>query len=155
MLICDMTPSLFRGMAPVCVEQGSRPAGAALLSDAVSFVRVAAILGFFAVALGAFGAHGLRDRFAPGGAEIWRTAALYHLVHAVALFAVALAGRRLRGGRAACWLFSGGIVVFSGSLYLMAVTGMRWLGMVTPLGGGAFLAGWLVLALTSTTEVRD
>jgi uncharacterized membrane protein YgdD (TMEM256/DUF423 family) len=114
----------------------------------VIFTRVAAILGFFAVALGAFGAHGLRDRLGGPGLEIWRTAALYHLVHAVALLAVALAAGRLRAARLVSWLFTAGIVIFAGSLYLLALTGVRWLGAITPLGGAAFLAGWLILALT-------
>lgn len=116
------------------------------------FVRVAAVLGFLAVALGAFGAHGLRGRLGPAELDIWRTAALYHLVHAVALLAVALAGARVRRGRLVCGLWTAGVVVFGGSLYLLAVTGVRWLGAITPLGGAAFLAGWLVLAVTSVKE---
>ena len=99
------------------------------------------------MALGAFGAHGLRARFAPGAIDIWRTAALYHLVHAVALLAVALAGDRLRGARAAGWLFVAGIGIFSGSLYLLAIGGPRWLGAVTPFGGAAFMAGWATVAV--------
>jgi uncharacterized membrane protein YgdD (TMEM256/DUF423 family) len=114
----------------------------------VIFARIAAVFGFLAVALGAFGAHGLRTRLGPGSIEIWKTAALYHLVHAVALLAVALAGTRLPGGRAVSWLWSIGIVVFGGSLYLLALTGVSWLGAITPLGGAAFLAGWAVLAVT-------
>jgi uncharacterized membrane protein YgdD (TMEM256/DUF423 family) len=113
----------------------------------VSFTRVAAVFGFLAVALGAFGAHGLRARLGPGGMEIWKTAALYHLVHAVALLAVSLAASHLPGARAICWLWSIGIVVFAGSLYLLAVTGIGVLGAITPLGGAAFLAGWVVLAV--------
>ena len=116
------------------------------------FPRLAAILGFAAVALGAFGAHGLRARLGPGDLEIWRTAALYHLVHAVAMLAVALAGARVSAGRVVCWLWTAGIVIFAGSLYGLAVTGVRWLGAITPLGGAAFLAGWLVLAVTAVKE---
>jgi uncharacterized membrane protein YgdD (TMEM256/DUF423 family) len=118
----------------------------------VIYTRVAAILGLTAVALGAFGAHGLRTRVGAAELEIWRTAALYHLVHAVAMLAVALAGTRLRRGRLVCGLWTAGVVVFSGSLYLLAATGVRWLGAITPLGGAAFLAGWLVLAITSVKE---
>jgi uncharacterized membrane protein YgdD (TMEM256/DUF423 family) len=118
----------------------------------VIFARVAAVFGFLAVALGAFGAHGLRTRLGAGGMEIWRTAALYHLVHAVALLAVALAGARVGAGRLVCWLWSGGIVVFAGSLYLLALTDLRWLGAITPLGGAAFLAGWIVLAVTAVKD---
>jgi uncharacterized membrane protein YgdD (TMEM256/DUF423 family) len=115
----------------------------------VIFTRVAAIAGFLAVALGAFGAHGLRARLGLGGGlEIWKTAALYHLIHAVALLAVALAAARLRAPRAVCWLFLAGIVLFSGSLYLLALTGVGTFGAITPVGGAAFLSGWMVLAVT-------
>ena len=116
------------------------------------FTRVAAVLGFFAVALGAFGAHGLRSRLGAAELDVWRTAALYHLVHAVALLAVALAGARVRRGRLICGLWTAGVVIFAGSLYLLAVTGVRWLGAVTPLGGAAFLAGWLVLAVSAVKQ---
>ena len=116
------------------------------------FPRVAAVLGFLAVALGAFGAHALRARLDPAALEVWRTAALYHLVHAVALLAVALAGARVRRGSLICGLWTAGVVIFAGSLYLLAVTGVRWLGAVTPLGGAAFLAGWLVLAVTGVKQ---
>lgn len=112
------------------------------------FIRAAALFGFLAVALGAFGAHALRSRLDPHALEIWRTAALYHLVHAVAMLAVALAGPRLRAGKLVCLLFGAGIVVFGGTLYVLAATGMRWLGGVTPIGGLCFMAGWLVLAAT-------
>jgi uncharacterized membrane protein YgdD (TMEM256/DUF423 family) len=118
----------------------------------VIFARIAALLGFLAVALGAFGAHALRARLTPGDLDIWRTAALYHLVHAVALLAVALAGARVRTGRLICGLWTAGIVIFGGSLYLLAATGIRWLGAITPLGGAAFLAGWLILAVTSVKD---
>ena len=107
-------------------------------------LRLAALLGFFAVALGAFGAHGLSDVLAKNGrAEEWSTAVLYHLVHACVLLALSLR----RPPRAAWWLFAAGIVVFSGSLYLLALTNTRWLGAITPLGGLALLGGWLALAL--------
>jgi uncharacterized membrane protein YgdD (TMEM256/DUF423 family) len=108
-------------------------------------VRVAAAAGFLAVALGAFGAHGLKDLLErTGGAEWWRTASFYHLTHAAVLLWVA--GRSpFRKG--AFVLFLAGIVLFSGSLYGMGVTGFRPLGAVAPLGGVALLAGWLVLAL--------
>jgi uncharacterized membrane protein YgdD (TMEM256/DUF423 family) len=99
--------------------------------------------------VGAFGAHGLRARLGGGGLEIWKTAALYHLVHAAALLAIALAGERVRGARAVSALFAAGIVIFSGSLYLLALTGRSWLGAVTPFGGAALLAGWLSLAVTA------
>jgi uncharacterized membrane protein YgdD (TMEM256/DUF423 family) len=118
----------------------------------VIFTRVAGFLGFLAVALGAFGAHALRTRLGPADLEIWRTAAFYHLVHAVALLAVSLAGGRGRAARVVCWLWIIGIVIFAGSLYLLAATGLGWLGAVTPFGGMAFLTGWLILAVTALKD---
>jgi uncharacterized membrane protein YgdD (TMEM256/DUF423 family) len=115
----------------------------------MTWTQVAAGFGFLAVALGAFGAHGLRARLGLGGIELWKTAAFYHLVHAAALLALSLAMDRLRAGRFICWMFVGGMVVFSGSLYLLALTGWSWLGAVTPFGGMMFLIGWLALAFTS------
>lgn len=106
--------------------------------------RVAALFGFLGVALGAFGAHGLKEVLAANGrAEEWKTAVFYHLMHAVLLTALA---RRAEISQLVWSLFAGGIVVFSGSLYLLALTNVRWLGAITPLGGLALLAGWLLLA---------
>lgn len=108
----------------------------------------AAVLGFLGVALGAFGAHALKSTLdANGSGETWKTAVLYHLVHAVAL--LALAGwRDAHGGPsgkvAALW--TAGVVLFSGSLYALAIGGPKFLGPVTPLGGAALLAGWALLA---------
>ena len=104
---------------------------------------------FLAVAAGAFGAHALRDRLSPEMLAVWETAARYQMYHALALLVVAFAAARrpASGWSAAGWLFSVGIVVFSGSLYLLAFTGTRWLGAITPLGGLCFLAGWIALAL--------
>lgn len=108
--------------------------------------RLAAALCFLAVALGAFGAHALRSTLDRHGlADGWKTAVLYHLVHAVALLALGLAGT---SNRAVAPLFVGGIVLFSGSLYAMALTNVRWLGAITPLGGLCFLAGWLCLVIS-------
>jgi uncharacterized membrane protein YgdD (TMEM256/DUF423 family) len=107
---------------------------------------VAGALGFSAVALGAFGAHGLRGRLTPPMLEIYRTGALYHLVHAVAALAVALGADRLRRGGLILGLFTTGVVVFSGSLYALALTGVSTLGAVTPLGGLLLLAAWALLA---------
>lgn len=108
-----------------------------------STLRLAGILGFLAVALGAFGAHALKERLASlGTASIWETAVLYHLVHAAALLALAL-GRPVQ--RWVAPLFSIGIVIFSGSLYVLALTNIKILGAITPLGGLCFLAGWLAL----------
>jgi len=108
---------------------------------------LAGALGFTAVAFGAFGAHGLRGRLSPAMLEVYRTGALYHLVHAVAALAVALAGDKLRRGRLILALFTAGIVVFAGSLYALAITGIGALGAVTPLGGLLLLAAWALVAL--------
>ena len=109
-------------------------------------LRIAAVVGFLAVALGAFGAHGLKDLLRQNGtAEIWHTAVLYHLVHAVVLLLIA--SRPAARVSAAFWLVLAGIVIFSGSLYLLAITNLKWLGAVTPLGGISLLAGWLWLAV--------
>jgi uncharacterized membrane protein YgdD (TMEM256/DUF423 family) len=107
-------------------------------------IRLAALTGFLAVALGAFGAHGLKGTLdANGTAAIWQTAALYHLVHAVMLFVIA---QRSVVARVPFALFGIGIVIFSGSLYLLAVTNVKWLGAITPFGGLCLLGGWLALA---------
>jgi uncharacterized membrane protein YgdD (TMEM256/DUF423 family) len=112
------------------------------------FAGLAAGSGFLAVALGAFGAHLLQDRLGPGPMATWQTAQRMHLFHTTALLFVAWAAARWPGGAtaAAGWLFVAGILLFSGSLYLLALTGARWLGAVTPFGGAAFLAGWLAVA---------
>jgi uncharacterized membrane protein YgdD (TMEM256/DUF423 family) len=108
-------------------------------------LTLAGAFGFSAVALGAFGAHGLRDRLAPPMLEIYRTGVLYHLVHALAVLAVALAADRLRRPRLVGGLFCAGIAIFAGTLYLLAITGVTWLGAVTPIGGLLLLAGWAAL----------
>jgi uncharacterized membrane protein YgdD (TMEM256/DUF423 family) len=119
-----------------------------------TFFTLAAVLGFLAVALGAFGAHGLSRWLGPlpDGAtrlEWWKTAALYHLTHALALaLAAGLFGQE-RAGRIACVAFCGGIALFSGSLYVMTLTGIRVLGAVTPIGGLGLLVGWAALAFAS------
>jgi uncharacterized membrane protein YgdD (TMEM256/DUF423 family) len=110
------------------------------------WVGFAGLLGMTAVVLGAFGAHGLRERVAPPMLEIYRTGALYHLVHAVAALAVTLAADRLRWPRLVVGLFGAGIVVFSGSLYTLAITSKSWLGAITPIGGVMLIAGWAVIA---------
>ncbi len=109
------------------------------------FLRTAAALCFLAVALGAFGAHALKGTLENHAmTEVWNKAVFYHFIHALALFILALTAVQLRGP---WWLFLGGILLFSGSLYLMALTNMRWLGAITPLGGLSFLAGWAWLVL--------
>jgi uncharacterized membrane protein YgdD (TMEM256/DUF423 family) len=106
-------------------------------------LRLAAIMGLLAVGLGAFGAHTLKDLLkANETAGIWEKAVFYHFIHAVMLFI--LAGRTpFRFGPFICFLI--GILIFYGSLYLLAVTNVRWLGAITPLGGLSFMAGWLWL----------
>ena len=104
---------------------------------------------FLAVALGAFGAHGLRDYLPASLMSIFETGVRYQMYHALALLLAArLADAQpSRAVRLAGWLFTTGIVIFSGSLYILSVSGIRWLGAVTPLGGVAFLAGWVCLAV--------
>src|SRR5215210_8928197 len=115
--------------------------------NSASAMRISAVVGFCAVALGAFGAHGLKELLERlHTTDPWHTAALYHLVHSVVLLFVA---SREPLPKAAWWLFFIGIVVFSGSLYLLAVTNLRWLGAITPLGGLCLLAGWRVLAFSA------
>jgi uncharacterized membrane protein YgdD (TMEM256/DUF423 family) len=112
----------------------------------ISFIRIAAALCFLAVALGAFGAHWLKPTLEANGlVDVWNKAVLYHFIHAIALFALALYGTANRG---AWWLLFAGIIIFSGSLYVMGLTNVRWLGAVTPLGGLCFLAGWAWLVVS-------
>lgn len=116
-------------------------------------IRMAAILGALAVGLGAFGAHGLKDVLARNGtAAIWQTAVFYHFIHAVMLYVLAD-----RTGRSAGpWLsFLVGILIFSGSLYTLALTNIRWLGAITPLGGVSFIVGWAWLAVRPPGADRD
>jgi uncharacterized membrane protein YgdD (TMEM256/DUF423 family) len=112
------------------------------------FLVAGAISGFLAVAAGAFGAHALRARLPADLLAVWRTGAEYQLAHALALLAVGWLSARVPGGAttAAGWFFVAGTVLFSGSLYALALTGVRGLGAVTPLGGLAFLGGWAALA---------
>ena len=127
-----------------------------------TLLRITAAVAFAGVALGAFGAHALKAKLEAGGyVAVWQTAVFYHLVHAVALFALALFQIQTsrRDGVAAtagapAWLLLAGILVFSGSLYLLALTGLRWLGAITPLGGICFLAAWGWLALRGLAGVR-
>jgi uncharacterized membrane protein YgdD (TMEM256/DUF423 family) len=109
------------------------------------FSRVSAGLAFLAIALGAFGAHALKPILERHEmSAVWNTAVLYHIVHAVALFALGAFARIPRG---AAWLFVAGIALFSGSLYVIAITNIRSLGVITPVGGLCFLAGWAWLAI--------
>ena len=109
-------------------------------------LRLAALLCFFAVALGAFGAHWLKPTLeARNLVDAWNKAVLYHFIHAIALFVLAFFETANRG---AWWLIFAGIIIFSGSLYTMGLTGARWLGAITPIGGLFFLAGWAWLVIS-------
>jgi uncharacterized membrane protein YgdD (TMEM256/DUF423 family) len=111
---------------------------------------ISAILLALAVTTGAFGAHGLRDKLNAYSMGLWEKAVFYHFVHALGMLVVSMLPRTQTFPSSAaahvCWLLATGVLVFSGSLYLLAVTGVRTLGMITPLGGLAFIAGWLLLA---------
>jgi uncharacterized membrane protein YgdD (TMEM256/DUF423 family) len=115
------------------------------------FFGLGAASAFLSVAAGAFGAHALRARLSPDLLAAFETGARYQMYHALGLLAVAWAVARWPGAAAqlAGWLFVAGTLLFSGSLYVLALTGIRWLGAITPLGGVAFLAGWICLALAA------
>ncbi len=120
------------------------------------WARTGAVAMALAVAAGAFGAHGLAERLHADALEWWHTAARYHAWHALGLFAVSWIGdwsARPRRVAVAGWCLCIGLVLFSGSLYLMALTGHRWLGAITPLGGTAWIVAWVVLA-TATSPRR-
>jgi uncharacterized membrane protein YgdD (TMEM256/DUF423 family) len=118
------------------------------------FFRMGVASAGMAVALGAFGAHGLRAMVTPEMLAVFETGARYQMYHALALVAIGLAFGRLQGrtAAAAAWLFVAGTVLFSGSLYVLTLTGTRWWGAVTPLGGVAFLAGWALLLTARVSE---
>jgi uncharacterized membrane protein YgdD (TMEM256/DUF423 family) len=116
-----------------------------------TLVGVGALLGFLGVAAGAFGAHAIRERVSPERLDNWKTAADYQLWHALATIASGLIAVRWGSGSAAAagWCFVAGVVVFSGSLYALALTDRRKLGAITPIGGVFFLVGWALLAVAA------
>lgn len=132
------------------------------------WLRVGAIWGFLAVSMGAFGAHGLKERFQALGEQTgglaaerleanFQTAAQYHMYCALALLAVGIMAETGRGSTAlqvAGWSFLLGSLIFSGSLYVLAATGIRWLGAITPIGGVAMLIGWLALAVAAGSSLK-
>jgi uncharacterized membrane protein YgdD (TMEM256/DUF423 family) len=129
-----------RGVASARLRRQSRA-----MQNQVIVVRVAAVLGFLGVALGAFGAHGLQDLLQKHDRlATWETAVFYHLIHAVVLLALGMTGRATR----VAWIaFVAGILVFSCSLYILCLTNVTWLGAITPLGGLALLVGWAAVAV--------
>ena len=114
-----------------------------------TFLVLAGISGALAVATGALGAHALEKTLSDDMLDVYHTGARYHMYHTLALFGVALLWKYVQNVwvKSAGWLFAAGIVIFSGTLYLLAITGITKLGMITPLGGVSFIAGWLCLAL--------
>lgn len=116
------------------------------------FTMLGAIFAGLSVGLGAFGAHALKARVEPRLLEVWQTGASYQMSHALALIAVAWLLSRAESGAAvvAGWAFVIGVVLFSGSLYAMTLTGVRALGAITPLGGVSFLIGWIAFILAAT-----
>ena len=112
------------------------------------FLTIGAVMGALGVGAGAFAAHGLKARLTPDLLAVFETGARYQMIHALALLAVGLVLARTPHPAvgASGWLFIIGVVIFSGSLYLLALTGVRWLGAITPIGGLAMIAGWLALA---------
>jgi uncharacterized membrane protein YgdD (TMEM256/DUF423 family) len=114
------------------------------------FLAIGCIAALLAVALGAFGAHGLKARIAPELMAVYKTGVEYHLYHALGLILVGLAAFHLPQSAylsGAGWAMLAGIVLFSGSLYLLSLTGVRWLGAITPFGGAAFIAAWALFAV--------
>jgi uncharacterized membrane protein YgdD (TMEM256/DUF423 family) len=120
------------------------------------FLLLGSLNMFLSIALGAFGAHGLEGKVSERMIDIWRTAAHYHIVHGLALIAIGLLADRFSGNgliTAAGWLILVGIVLFSGSLYAMVLTNVTKLGAITPIGGVAFLAGWVCVFLAAWKPV--
>ena len=116
-----------------------------------TLIAVAAVLLMIGVGAGAFGSHGLRAHVAPDMLAVWQTAVLYQMVHALGLLAVAAIRPRLHAGLAStsALLLLAGVGLFSGSLYLLVLTGTRGIGAITPIGGVCFMIGWLLLALSA------
>ncbi len=146
------TDSSRRDSRPEASEQQSGIHPSSFIPHPSTFVALGAANAFWAVAMGAFGAHALRGRISADSLAIYHTGAQYHLFHALALLLVALLSERLAAQRLCAWcgwLFLAGILLFSGSLYALAITGVRVLGAITPLGGLCFLAAWAVLTMAA------
>ena len=110
------------------------------------FAAIGAFLGGLAVMLGAFGAHAIKDRVSAADLEIWKTGAHYHLIHAVALLALAVNDKK-GSYRVVCWLWIAGIAIFGGSLYALVLSQVRVFGAITPIGGLCLIIGWLMLGI--------
>ena len=115
------------------------------------FAILGSLMGAIAVATGAFGAHGLQSRVDERMLEIWETAARYQMYHALALFGVAwlVSQTQATSATVAGWSFFAGTLIFSGSLYIMVFTGMKWLGAITPIGGTVLIVGWICCLLAA------
>jgi uncharacterized membrane protein YgdD (TMEM256/DUF423 family) len=122
-----------------------------------TFLIIGAAVAFIGVGVGAFGAHGLRGRISPEMLAVFETGVRYQMYHAIAILVTAIAVSHIDGRlvRIAGWLFTSGIVIFSGSLYALALSGISMLGAVTPLGGLAFLAGWACLIIAAIGHPPD
>ncbi len=120
----------------------------------MQWTRIAAWILFLGVAIGAFGAHGLEDRIPADRLDTFETGVKYHFYHGLGLLLLGAIGDRLaaRRVRLVGMLFVGGIAIFSGTLYALAITGIGWLGAITPIGGLSFLAGWVALATAPSSE---
>lgn len=113
----------------------------------MGWIRIASLLMLLGVMLGAFGAHALRGRITEHYLEVYKTGVLYHLIHALGLFVIAWASTITKDGQVilAGYFLLAGIILFSGSLYALSITSIKWLGAITPLGGVCFLVGWFLL----------
>jgi uncharacterized membrane protein YgdD (TMEM256/DUF423 family) len=115
------------------------------------FIVLGSLNAFLVVVLGAFGAHGLKDRLSENMLDIYQTGVQYHMYHAIGLLFVGILAQWLSPSTLswAGWAFMVGIVLFSGSLYVLSISGIKWLGAITPLGGLAFLIGWLLIVIAA------
>ncbi len=114
------------------------------------FIQLAAVFGALAVIIGAFGAHGLKERIPADLMAVYQTGVQYHFYHVLALLAVGLIAAQTPPSswlNISGWAFVVGILIFSGSLYVLAISGIRWLGAITPIGGVAFIVGWIALLI--------
>ena len=121
----------------------------------IIWIKSASFLMFIGVCLGAFGSHALRSRLTDYYMDVYKTAVLYHFIHALGLFVVAWLSSQIQDPKInlAGYMFVLGIVLFSGSLYILSITQIKWFGAITPLGGLAFLVGWLFLFLGSCQKI--